>query len=138
MGIVDVFDEDLQLLGSLELELPGMEAWNPETGLAAPPAMVTDLRLAPDGSGVWVFAFAPVLDPNEIRRLQPRPALDELLDTFVYSVRLEPSGLALVGTDRFDTLVRPLDGDFAYDLAETPDGNRRVRVGRLRFTRGGG
>ena len=138
VGMVDVFDEDLQLLGSLELELPGLEAWNPETGPAAPPAMVTDMRLAPDGSGVWVFAFAPVIDFNEIRRLQPRPALEELFDTFVYSVRLDPSGLTLVGTDRLDPMVRPLDGDFAFDLVDTPDGNRRVRVGQLRFTKGSG
>ena len=120
------------------MELPGMEAWSPETGPAAPPAMVTDMRLAPDGSDVWVFAFAPVIDPDEIRRLQTRPALEELFDTFVYSVRLDPSGLTLAGTDRFDNMVRPLDGDFAYDLVETPDGNRRVRVGRLRFTKGDG
>ena len=138
VGMVDVFDENLELLASLELALPGMEAWNPETGPAAPPAMVTDMRLAPDGSGVWVFAFAPVIDPDEIRRLQTRPALEELFDTFIYSVRLDPSGLTLVGTDRFDNMVRPLDGDFAYDLVETPDGNRRVRVGRLRFAKEGG
>ena len=38
-----------------------------------------------------------------------------------------------------DTVVRPLgDGDLAYDMVDTPDGNRRVRVGRLRFTKGGG
>ena len=138
VGMVDVFDEDLGLLGSLELELPGMEAWNPETGPAAPPAMVTDIRLAPDGSGVWVFAFAPVIDPNERRRVQPRPAIEELFDTFIYSIRLDPNGLTLVGQDQLDTMVRPLDGDFAYDLVDTPDGNRRVRVGRLRFTKGSG
>jgi len=35
--------------------------------------------------------------------------------------------------------VRPIgDGDLAFDLVETADGNRRIRVGRLRFTRGGG
>ena len=139
VGMVDVFDEDLKLLGSLELELPGLEAWNPQAGPAAPPAMVTDMRLAPDGSGVWVFAFAPVIDPNEIRRLQTRPALEELFDTFVYSVRLDPNGLTLVGRDQLDTMVRPLgDDDQAYDMVETPDGNRRVRVGRLRLTRGSG
>ena len=138
VGMVDVFDEDLQLLGSLELELPGLEAWNPQTGPAAPPALVTDMRIAPDGSGIWVFAFAPVIDPNEIRRLQTRPAVDELFDTFIYSVRLDPDGPTLVGRDQLDTMVRPLDGDFAYDLVDTPDGNRRVRVGRLRFTNGGG
>lgn len=27
------------------------------------------------------------------------------------------------------------DGDLAFDLFETPDGNRRTRVGRLRLTR---
>ena len=30
------------------------------------------------------------------------------MDTFVYSVRLEPNGLTLVGSDQLDTLVRPL------------------------------
>lgn len=36
-------------------------------------------------------------------------------------------------------MVRPLgDGELAYDLVDTPDGNRRVRVGRLRFTKGSG
>lgn len=138
LGMVEVFDEDLGLLGSLKLELPGMDAWNPNTGVAAPPAMVLGMRTAPDGSGVWVFAFAPVIDPNEIRRLQgPRPAVEALFDTFIYSVRLDPSGLTLVGTDQLDTLVRPLgDGDLAFDLVDTPDGNRVVRVGRLRFSGG--
>ncbi len=140
LGVVEVFDEDLALLGSLELELPGLDAWNPNTGPAAPPAMVLGMRPTPDGSGVWVFAFAPVIDPNEIRRLQgPRPSVEEMFDTFIYSVRLDPSGLILVGTDQLDTLVRPLgDGDLAYDLVDTPDGNRRIRVGRLRFIREGG
>ena len=69
----------------------------------------------------------------------PMSALERVLDAYLYWVRLEPNGLTLVGTDSFDTLVRPLgDGDLAFDLVETPDGNRRVRVGRLRFIRGGG
>ena len=51
LGMVEVFDEDLGLLGSLKLELPGLEAWNPNTGPAAPPAMVLGMRAAPDGSG---------------------------------------------------------------------------------------
>lgn len=137
LGMVEVFDEDLGLLGSLKLELPGLEAWNPNTGPAAPPASVLGMRAAPDGSGVWVFAFAPVIDPNELRRLQgPRPAVEALFDTFIYSVRLDPSGLTLVGSDQLDTLVRPLgDGDRAFDLVDTPDGNRVVRVGRLHYRR---
>ena len=61
-----------------------------------------------------------------------------MFDTFIYSVRLDPNGLTLVGQDQLDTMVRPLDGDFAYDLVDTPDGNRRVRVGQLRFTKGSG
>ena len=136
LGVVEVFDEDLELLGSLELELPGLDEWNPASGPAAPPAMVLGMRPAPHGSGVWVFAFAPVVDPTEIRRSQgPRPPVEERFDTFIYSVRLGPSGLTLVGTDQLDTLVRPLgDGDLAYDLVNSPDGNRRVRLGRLRFT----
>ena len=138
VGTVEVFDDDLALLGSLELELPGLDAWNPATGSAAPPAMVTGMRSAPDGSGVWVFAFAPVIDPTEIGRLQgPPPPVEELFDTFVYSVRLDANGLTLVGTDQLDTLVRPLgDGDLAFDLADMPDGDRRVRLGRLRFSGG--
>ena len=61
------------------------------------------------------------------------------MDTFIYSVRLDPGGLTLIGRDQLDTLVRPLgDGDLACDLADTPDGNRRVRVGRLHFTRPSG
>lgn len=135
LGMVEVFDEDLGLLGSLELELPGLDAWNPATGPAAPPAMVLGMRRAPDGSGVWVFAFAPVIDPTEIRRSQgPLPPVEEMFDTFIYSVRLGPNGLTLVGTDQLDTLVRPLgDGDLAFDLVDTPDGNRVVRVGRLHY-----
>ena len=137
LGVVEVFDEDLALMGSLELELPGLDAWDPN-GPELPPAMVLGMRHAPDGSGVWVFAFAPVIDPNEIRRLQgPRPSLEELFDTFIYSVRLDPSGLILVGRDQLDTMVRPLgDGDLAYDLVDTPDGNRVVRVGRLQYSDG--
>lgn len=139
LGAVEVFDENLELLGSLELELPGLDEWSPATGPAAPPAMIVSLRPAPNGSGVWVFAFAPVIDPTEIRGSQgPRPSVEEQFDTFIYSLRLDPSGLTLVGMDRLDTLVRPLgDGDLAYDLVETPDGNRRVRLGRLRFVRPG-
>ena len=64
---------------------------------------------------------------------------ERLVDTFIYSVRLDPGGLTLIGRDQLDTLVRPLgDGDLACDLADTPDGNRRVRVGRLHFTRPSG
>ena len=139
LGVVEVFDEDLELLGSLELELPGLDGWNPNSGPAAPPAMVVGMGPAPDGSGVWVFAFAPVEDPNQIRRGQgPRPPVEELFDTFVYSIRLDPSGLTLLGTDQLDTLVRPMgDGHLAFDLIETPDGNRVVRVGLLRFNGGG-
>ena len=138
LGTVEVFDEDLGLLGSLDLELPGLDAWNPATGPAAPPAMVLGMRAAPDGSGVWVFAFAPVIDPTEVRRSQgPRPSVEEMFDTFIYSVRPGPNGLTLVGTDQLDTLVRPLgEDDLAYDLVDTPDGNRVVRVGRLRFDDG--
>ena len=71
-------------------------------------------------------------EPSCRRTPESRPGCD----TFIYSVRLDPKGLTLVGRDQLDTLVRPLgDGDLAYDLVETPDGNRRVRVGRLRFTK---
>ena len=71
-------------------------------------------------------------EPSCRRTPESRPRCD----TFIYSVRLDPSGLTLVGRDQLDTLVRPLgDGDLAFDLADTPDGNRRVRVGRLRFTK---
>lgn len=135
-GTLEAFDQDLGLLGSLQLELPGMDAWDPSTGPAAPPAMVTDVHLAPDGAGVWVFALAPVVSPNELRNQQSAfPAIDQLFDSFVYSVALDSEGLSLVGTDRFDTLVRPLrDGDLAFDMVDTPEGDRRVRVGRLRFT----
>ena len=137
-GVVEVFDQDLGLLGSLELELPGMDEW-PGGGY---PSAVTDLRLAPDGAGVWVFALGAAMSVSEIIEELDRldaegrePNLERLADTFIYSVRLDPSGLTLVGTDRLDTLVRPLgDGDLAFDLVDTPDGNRRVRVGRLRFS----
>ena len=97
----------------------------------------------PDASTIWVFAFAAVIgfddlekELAELRELDHPPDFERLMDTFIYSVRLDPSGLTLVGRDQLDTLVRPLgDGDLAYDLVETPDGNRRVRVGRLRFTK---
>lgn len=136
MGLLEAFDQDLGLLGSLQLELPGMDAWDPSTGPAAPPAMVTDIHLAPDGSGIWVFALAPVVGLNELRNRQSAlPAPEQLFDSFVYSVALDSEGLSLVRTDRFDTLVRPLrDGDLAFDMVDTPGGDRRVRVGRLRFT----
>ena len=146
-GLVALFDEDLAPLGSIQLELPGMEGWEaPRDGPIGWPAQVNDIRLAPDGSGVWIFAMAPErrfaeLSVDELReKITDRTsALEQVADAYVYWVRLDPNGLTLVGTDNFDTLVRPLgDGDLAYDLLETPDGNRRVRVGRIRFTRGGG
>ena len=137
-GLVEVFDQDLGLLGALKLEVPGMDIELPGGG-AGGVAAVTDIRLAPDGSGVWVFAWAPVVSPSELlAELQGgAPNLERIIDTFIYSVRLDPSGLTLVGTDQLDTMVRPLgDGDLAYDLVDTPDGNRVVRVGRLRFSGG--
>ena len=140
-GLVEVFDQELGLLGSLQLELPGMDESDPRAGPGGSPAAVTDIHLAPDGSGVWVFAFGPVVSLSELldEVLGGAPTLEPLLDTFIYSVRLDPSGLTLVGTDQLDTLVRPLgEGDLAYDLVDTPDGNRRVRVGQLRFTKGSG
>lgn len=146
-GLTGLYDENLGLQGSLQLELPGMEGWErPREGPVGSPAQVNDIRLAPDGSGVWIFAMAPErrfagLSMAEFREkvMDRSSTLEQLLDAYVYWIRLEPNGLTLVGTDNFDTLVRPLgDGDLAYDVVETPDGNRRVRVGRLRFTKGGG
>ena len=142
-GMVEVFDEDLGLLGRLELELPGMDEWN-RAGQGGVSAFVSDLHPAPDGSGVWVFAFGTAMSVSdvleELERLDAageEPSFERLGDTFIYSVRLEPGGLTLVGTDRLDTIVRPLgDGDRAFDLVDTPDGNRRVRVGRLFFSDG--
>ena len=60
-GLIVLLNEDLELLGSLQLELPGMEGWeeSPRTGPVGWPAQVSDIRLAPDGSGLWVFAAAP-------------------------------------------------------------------------------
>ena len=138
-GMVEVFDQDLELVDSLHLELPGMDEWTGGGWVAA----VNDVHLAPDGSGVWVFAIAPAVSMNELmealneaRAQDAPPDFERLLDTFIYSVRLDPSGLTLVGRDQLDTMVRPLgDGNLAFDLADTPDGNRRVRVGRLRFTK---
>lgn len=143
-GIVEVFDQDLGLLGSLRLELPGMDERDPRAGPGGAPAAVYDIRRAPDGTGVWVFAFAPVVSLSdlldELMESPGRPPdFERLLDTFIYSVQVGPSGLTLVGPDQLDTLVRPLgDGDLAYDLVDTPDGNRRVRVGRIRFAKGSG
>ena len=139
-GVVEVFDQDLGLLGSLELDLPLMDEW-PGGGY---PSAVTDLRLAPDGVGVWVFAMGAAMSLSEIMEELERldaegrePNFERLMDTIIYSVRLGPNGLTLVGTDQLDTIVRPLgDGDRAFDLVDTPDGNRRVRVGRLRFSGG--
>jgi len=143
-GIVEVFDQDLGLLGSLRLELPGMDERDPRAGPGGAPAAVYDIRRAPDGTGVWVFAFAPVVSLSDLldelmeSRGRP-PDFERLLDTFVYSVRVDPDGLTLIGRDQLDTLVRPLgDGDLAFDLVDTPDGNRRVRVGRIRFANGSG
>ena len=144
-GMVELRDEDLGLLGSLQLELPGMERREAREGPGWP-AQVNDIRLAPDGSGVWIFAVAPErrfaeLSVDELREvaMDRNSTLEQVADAYLYWVRLEPDGLTLVGTDNFDTLVRPLgDGDLAYDVVDTPDGNRRVRVGRLRFTKGGG
>ncbi len=142
-GLIVLFNEDLELLGSLQLELPGTEGWEaPRTGpTGGYPAQVNDIRLAPDGSGLWVFAVAPEerfveLSVDELGDQAMASGLERIADAYLYWVRPEPDGLTLVGMDHFDTLVRPLgDGDLAYDILETPDGNRRVRVGRLRLTR---
>lgn len=137
VGMVELFDEDMGLQGSLQLQLPGMDAWDPATGPAAPPAMVTDMRLAPDGSGVWVFAIGPAASVTDLRGLTGPPDMEELFDTFVYWIGVGTNGLTLVGADRFDNLVRPLgSGGMAFDLVDMPDGDRRVRVGRLRLTTG--
>ncbi len=147
VGLVELLDEDLKPLGSIQLELPGMEGWEaPRQGPVGWPAQGNEIRLAPDGSGAWVFAIAPerrfaesTVDELREMSMARRSALEQIVDAYVYWVRLEPNGLALVGTDNFDTLVRPLgDGDLAFDLADTPDGNRRIRVGRIRFTKGSG
>ncbi|MDE2764066.1 MAG: hypothetical protein OXQ94_06660 [Gemmatimonadota bacterium] len=147
-GLVELYDEDLAPLDSIQLELPGMEGWEaPRDGRPIGwPAQVNDIRLAPDGSGLWVFAMAPeerlaALSVEELRdemmaNAANAGAVEQVADAYVYWIRLDPDGLTLMGRDNFDTLVRPLgDGDLAYDLFETPDGNRRVRVGRLSLTR---
>ena len=140
-GRVELYDDDLGLLGFIQLELPGLDEWEPRIAgqLNGRPAEVTDIYPAPDGSGVWVFAFAVETGHEEaIKALEDgMSTVEDVADTFVYSVRQGPNGLELVGTDRLDTLVRPLrDGTLAYDLVETSDGNRRVRVGQLRLSRG--
>lgn len=145
-GMVEVFDQNLGLVDSLQLELPGMDEWDFDASPGSWPAQVNDIRLAPDGSGVWVFAIAPAIGMseltealNEAREQDVLPDIERLADTFIYSVRLDPTGLTLAGRDQLDTLVRPLgEGDLAFDLVDTPDGNRRVRVGRIRFTKGTG
>lgn len=143
-GRVELLDEDLALLGSIQLELPGMEGWEPpREGGGGWLAQVNDIRLAPDGSGLWVFAMAPeeklaALSVEELRDeiVANAGAVEQVADAYVYWVRMDPDGLTVVGMDNFDTLVRPLgDEDLAFDLFETPDGNRRARVGRLRLTR---
>ena len=143
-GRVELLDEDLAVLGSIQLEMPGMEGWEPpRDGGGGWPAQINDIRLAPDGSGLWVFAMAPeerlaALSVEELRDeiMANAGAVEQVADAYVYWVRMDPDGLTVVGMDNFDTLVRPLgDGDLAFDLFETPDGNRRARVGRLRLTR---
>ena len=143
-GRVELLAENLELLGSLQLELPGMEGWEaPRSGPTGWPAQVNDVRLAPDGSGAWIFAVAPeerlaALSVDELRDeivVNALP-LEQVVDAYVYWVRRGPDGLTLVGMANFDTLLRPLgDAGVAYDLFETEDGNRRVRVGRLRSSR---
>ena len=139
-GVVEVFDQDLGLLGSLELELPrdGRMAWRRLSvrGHRPPPRTGRRRRLGVrPRSSESVSEIIEELDRLDAEGREPN--LERLADTFIYSVRLDPSGLTLVGTDRLDTLVRPLgDGDLAFDLVDTPDGNRRVRVGRLRFSGG--
>ncbi|MXX35160.1 MAG: hypothetical protein F4107_02085 [Gemmatimonadetes bacterium] len=144
-GLVEVYDENMVIKGSVQLELPGTEGWEPGVAPGSPAAVMA-VRPAPEGAGVWVFAIAPEdsiaeLSIDDMRTAfmdRTRP-LEQKGDAFVYWVDLTPDGLELLGRDRFDTLVRPLGyGDLAYDIVETPDGNRRVRVGRLRFTRGEG
>lgn len=146
-GQIVLFDEDLELLGSLGLALPGMEGWEESARTTGGwPAQVNDIRLAPDGSGLWVFAVGPEerfvelsLDEFRDEVMANRYAPEQVADAYLYWIRLEPDGLTLVGRANFDTQVRPLgDGDLAYDILGTPDGNRRVRVGRLRFTKGSG
>lgn len=143
LGLVEVYDEKMAIRGSVQLELPGTEGWEPGKAPGGP-AAVTDVRPAPGGAGVWVFALAldeRVAGMDELRKARQDGSLtlEQAADGFVYWVRLTPDGLELAGRHRFDTLVRPLGyGDLAYDIVETPDGNRRVRVGRLHFTRGGG
>ena len=62
------------------------------------PGFVTEIRLAPDGSGVWVHAFVPVVDPDEIDFMSdPMTAPDGLHDTIISWVRLEPNGLGIRG-----------------------------------------
>ena len=51
-GRVELYDDDLGLLGSMQLELPGMDEWEPRIAgqLNGQPAQVTDIYPAPDGS----------------------------------------------------------------------------------------
>lgn len=134
-GLVEVFDDDLRLLGSLQLEGPGLGLeFDPSVPTGrSPPAIVTDIHFAADGS-VWVFVLGPATPPPPNIGDQATP--EELIDTFIHSVRMDSGRVVLVGTARFDNLVRPLgDEDLAYDLVNMPDGDRRVRLGRLRLSR---
>ncbi len=55
--------------------------------------------------------------------------IEDLVDTTVITLSLP--GLEQLSVDRFDSLLRPLGGDWAFDLITTELGDRQVRLGRL-------
>ncbi|MFO7893952.1 MAG: hypothetical protein R6U63_09465 [Longimicrobiales bacterium] len=112
-------DEDLLREAPMRLDLTQQ----------TPPALVSDIHWTEDGL-LWVFVTAPAsgFRPSpEVRRSQP----EQIYDGLVYVV--DPIEHVVITRARFDAIVRPLSEGWAYHLYSTPDGDRRIVLGQLRF-----
>jgi len=133
-GVVRVFSESGVLIA--DHLLPSQDLGKPLPLQLAPdqrpPGQIMGVETHGDGT-IWVFSAEPDADWKKPRLggLFGVPSPEEIHDTILYVLRLTDGGVEEVATQRFDTLLRGLGNGWAYDLVDTPDGDRRVRIGSL-------
>jgi hypothetical protein len=112
----------------LQRELPMRVDWQRET----PPPQVTDISVDPEGL-LWIY-FA-IANPAHGGRPPPSGTpRGRLLATRV--LIFDPAEGKIILTQTFDQVLRPLGGgSWVFSLHETPSGDNRVVVGRVRLFR---
>lgn len=127
---VDVYSSAGEILGSRQLTGPHIGEAMPirlRTG-QVPPTVVSGMTFDESQRLLWVFLVGA--DRTWPPRAQD-PTPEQVRDGHVRVLQRDGRVLKIVGIARFDSMLRPLGGRWAYDLFSTPTGDRRIRVGQM-------